>query len=44
MIDSLIENTVSDRKTKGHIRALRYDICKPIAAPLHWLMCALREK
>lgn len=35
MIDGLIENTVSDMKTKGHIRALRYDICKPISTPLH---------
>lgn len=35
MIDSLIENTVSDMKTKGHIRTLQYDICKPISTPLH---------
>lgn len=31
MIGSLIENTVSDMKTKGHIRTLQYDICKPIS-------------
>lgn len=35
MIDGLIENTVSDMKNKGHIRALRFDICKPISTPLH---------
>lgn len=44
MIDSLIENTASDTKTKGHIITLQYDICKPISILLHWLMCAPQKK
>lgn len=35
MTDSLIENTVPDMKTKGHITTLQYGICKSISTPLH---------
>lgn len=44
MTDSLIENTGSDMKTKGHIRTFQDDICKPISTRLHSVTCALHEK